>query len=177
MSCLRSASNCGWFGWKLRKYAAGSERMARRPITSAGFGRNSLGSRFLVRLWGLMRPPRASLAYSITAALIWSSAAANCTPASGATRLTPVIGGTEPIVVGLGDLGRDGLAARGQTALVDPQEAPIRHRIILGKRDLLGRVTHGLGSELVLDGDSDRFRLGDELGRALRLRRERGQAD
>ena len=74
-----------------------------------------------------------------------------------------VIGGSEPVVVRLGNFLHDGLALGTKPVLTDPEQLPVRNGIVFGKGDLLGDVLHGYGANLILHGNSHGFGLGHEV--------------
>ncbi len=88
-----------------------------------------------------------------------------------------VVACPQSVIVRLGDFRHDGLAARVHPVLVDPEEVLIRHRVILGERDLVLRARQRMGRKAPLDLDPHGFRLRDEVGRPIRLRRKRREAD
>ena len=72
-----------------------------------------------------------------------------------------VVARAQAIIVGLLDLGDDGLAALGQSVLIDPERMLFRRRVELDERALLAQLCLGwfreLGSKLRLDCDADRL--------------------
>ena len=83
-----------------------------------------------------------------------------------------VVGGGEAVIVGLADLGDDGLGAIGQAVVVDPQQRLVGNQIIFDQRVLL-RLAHagiaGFVGELGLHADAHGLFLVDEIGRPVRL--------
>ena len=83
-----------------------------------------------------------------------------------------VVGGGEAVIVGLADLGDDGLGAGGQAVVVDPQQRLVGNQIIFDQRVLL-RLAHagiaGFVGEQALHADAHGLFLVDEIGRPVRL--------